>query len=84
MGEHIASEETLTNSKEGELEHWVVSHVSRAIPEPIRNRWNEYRSALKEAKQEQSQGGPEVEISGWGVEEAEKRNKSEASMLFPP
>ncbi|KAI1363738.1 hypothetical protein F5Y08DRAFT_232698 [Xylaria arbuscula] len=64
----------------GEIEHWVVSNVSRAIPESIRNRWNEYRSALKEAKQEQSQGGSEVEVSGWGVEEAEIRNKSEASL----
>ncbi|KAI0521760.1 hypothetical protein F5B22DRAFT_593954 [Xylaria bambusicola] len=64
----------------GEIEHWVVSHVSMAIPESIRNRWHEYRLALKEAKQEQSQGGAEVEVAGWGVAEAEQRNKSEASL----
>ncbi|KAK5634586.1 hypothetical protein RRF57_010299 [Xylaria bambusicola] len=64
----------------GQIEHWVVSHVSMAIPESIRNRWNEYRLALKEARQEQSQGGAEVEVTGWGVEEAEQRNKAEASL----
>ncbi|KAI3342426.1 hypothetical protein F4824DRAFT_202723 [Ustulina deusta] len=64
----------------GELEHWLVSHVSKVIPEPIRNRWNEYRAALKEAKQEQSHDDAQVEVTGWGVEQAEQRNRSEASL----
>ncbi|KAI1284115.1 hypothetical protein F5Y07DRAFT_100683 [Xylaria sp. FL0933] len=64
----------------GELEHWVVSHVKRIIPESIRNRYKEYKAALKEAKQGQSDGDAEVEVSGWGVEQAEERNKTEASL----
>jgi hypothetical protein len=54
------------------------------VPESVRNRWNEYRKALKESEQEQLGNGDisqRVEMAGWGVEEAEKRNKSEASRL---
>ncbi|KAF2967624.1 hypothetical protein GQX73_g5943 [Xylaria multiplex] len=64
----------------GELEHWLVSHVSKVIPDSVRNRWNEYRAALKEAKREQSGGEEEVEVAGWGVEQADERNKTEASL----
>ncbi|KAI0446234.1 hypothetical protein F4803DRAFT_505046 [Xylaria telfairii] len=64
----------------GQLEHWVVSHVVKVIPDSVRNRWNEYRAALKEARQGQPGNGEQVEIVGWGVEEAEERNKSEASL----
>ncbi|KAI1428576.1 hypothetical protein F5Y12DRAFT_710874 [Xylaria sp. FL1777] len=64
----------------GELEHWLVSHLSMIIPESIRNRWNEYRLALKEARQEQPNDDAQVEVAGWGVEEAEQRHKSEASL----
>ncbi|KAI0540501.1 hypothetical protein GGR58DRAFT_132648 [Xylaria digitata] len=64
----------------GELEHWIVSHISKVIPDSVRNRWNEYRAALKEAKREQSGGEEEVEVAGWGVEQAEERNKTEASL----
>ncbi|KAI0471316.1 hypothetical protein F4859DRAFT_515535 [Xylaria cf. heliscus] len=64
----------------GELEHWLVSHIAKLIPDSIRNRWNEYRAALKEARQGQSGDGEQVEITGWGVEEAEQRNNTEASL----
>ncbi|KAI0453443.1 hypothetical protein F5B21DRAFT_283006 [Xylaria acuta] len=64
----------------GELEEWVVSRAVKVIPDSVRNRWNEYRAALKEAKQGQSGSGEQVEIAGWGVEEAEQRNKTEASL----
>ncbi|KAI0431728.1 hypothetical protein F5Y09DRAFT_183337 [Xylaria sp. FL1042] len=64
----------------GDLEHWVVSHASRIIPESIRNRWNEYRAALKEATQGRSSDDAQAEVSGWGVEQAEERNKAEASL----
>ncbi|TGJ87052.1 hypothetical protein E0Z10_g1780 [Xylaria hypoxylon] len=64
----------------GELEHWLVSNISKAIPDSLINRWNEYRSALKEARQGQSNGDEQVEVAGWGVEQAEQRNKSEASL----
>ncbi|KAI3322318.1 hypothetical protein HD806DRAFT_499760 [Xylariaceae sp. AK1471] len=67
----------------GELEHFIVSNVKKVIPESVRNRWNEYRKVLKEGEQEQLGNGEiseRVEMAGWGVEEAEKRNKSEASL----
>ena len=60
----------------------MVSNVKKLIPEPVRERWNEYRKALKEAEQENLGANDvteHVEMAGWGVEEAEKRNKAEAS-----
>lgn len=64
----------------GELEHWVVSHVTRLIPESVRNRWNEYRAALHAARQEQFGDAEQVEVTGWGVEEAQQRNSAGASL----
>ncbi|KAI1177625.1 hypothetical protein F4777DRAFT_540738 [Nemania sp. FL0916] len=64
----------------GELEHWLVSHITHLIPDSIRIRWNEYRAALKQARQEQYGNEEEVEVAGWGVEAAEQRNNSEASL----
>ncbi|KAI1806020.1 hypothetical protein F4811DRAFT_512404 [Daldinia bambusicola] len=67
----------------GAIEHWVVSNVSKLIPDSVRTRWREYRQALKEAEKE-SRGDAEisekVETAGWGVEEAEERHKAEASL----
>lgn len=60
-----------------------MSHVTSIIPESVRVRWNEYRLALKEAQLERSGNAEEIEVAGWGVEEAEQRNKSEASEFFP-
>ncbi|KAI1750797.1 hypothetical protein F4782DRAFT_233988 [Xylaria castorea] len=64
----------------GELEHWVLSHVGKVIPDSVSNRWNEYRAALKDGRQEQPDDGEQVQVAGWGVEAAEQRNKSEASL----
>ncbi|KAI1773422.1 hypothetical protein F4818DRAFT_422537 [Hypoxylon cercidicola] len=65
------------------IEHFVVSHVSKVIPQSVRDWWHEYRGALKEAEQE-NLGNDEisehVEMAGWGVEEAERRHKAEASL----
>ncbi|KAK6951021.1 hypothetical protein Daesc_007550 [Daldinia eschscholtzii] len=67
----------------GAIEHWVVSNVSKLIPQSVRTRWREYREALKEAERE-SRGDTEIsekaEMAGWGVEEAEERHKAEASL----
>ncbi|KAI1089318.1 hypothetical protein F5B19DRAFT_467914 [Rostrohypoxylon terebratum] len=67
----------------GEIEHYVVSNISKLIPKSVRNWWNEYREALRNAKKER-QGNAETseheEAADWGVEEAEKRNKAEASL----
>ncbi|KAI1416142.1 hypothetical protein F5Y13DRAFT_154653 [Hypoxylon sp. FL1857] len=67
----------------GEIEHWVVSGVKKVIPESVRNWWREYRKALKESEKEHlgnEEISEHVEMAGWGVEEAERRNKAEASL----
>ncbi|KAI8966662.1 hypothetical protein F5Y11DRAFT_308957 [Daldinia sp. FL1419] len=67
----------------GAIEHWVVSHASKLIPQSVRTRWREYREALKEAEKENlgdAEISEDVEMAGWGVEEAEKRHKAEASL----
>ncbi|KAI0386792.1 hypothetical protein F5Y04DRAFT_71788 [Hypomontagnella monticulosa] len=67
----------------GEIEHFVVSHVSKIIPHSVRDWWREYRAALKNAEKENignDEISEHVEMAGWGVEEAEKRHKAEASL----
>ncbi|KAI2466657.1 hypothetical protein F4781DRAFT_405002 [Annulohypoxylon bovei var. microspora] len=67
----------------GEIEHYVVSNISKVIPESVRDWWSEYREALKSAKQERNNNGEVVEhdeSADWGVEEAERRNKAGASL----
>ncbi|RFU76673.1 peptide alpha-n-acetyltransferase [Trichoderma arundinaceum] len=66
----------------GQVEHFVVSKVAKLIPESVREEWREYRASLKREEQ-QHLGGSEisdkVEMVGWGVEQAQERNKEEAS-----
>ncbi|KAK2065260.1 hypothetical protein LY76DRAFT_499922, partial [Colletotrichum caudatum] len=67
----------------GQLEHWVVSNIKKIIPDSVQSWWSESRAALSqaEAKQLGSDDITEaVEMAGWGVEEAERRNKAEASL----
>ncbi|KAI1389385.1 uncharacterized protein F4822DRAFT_198810 [Hypoxylon trugodes] len=67
----------------GEIEHFVVSNVSKAIPQSVRSWWHEYRQALKDAEKENignEEISEHVEMAGWGVEEADKRHKAEASL----
>ncbi|KAI1136195.1 hypothetical protein F5Y05DRAFT_415378 [Hypoxylon sp. FL0543] len=67
----------------GEIEHWVLSNIKKVIPESVRNWWHEYRKALKESEKEQvgnDEISEHVEMAGWGVEEAERRHKAEASL----
>ncbi|GKT60349.1 peptide alpha-N-acetyltransferase [Colletotrichum tofieldiae] len=66
----------------GQLEHWVVSNVKKVIPDSVQNWWSEYRAALSKAETEQLGSddiSEAVDMAGWGVEEAERRNKAEAS-----
>jgi N-terminal acetyltransferase 2 len=73
---------SLTGSDQGEIEHFVVSNVQKIIPQSMKDWWREYRVALKKAETKQL-GSDEisetVEMAGWGVKEAEERNKVEAS-----
>ncbi|KAL7780999.1 hypothetical protein V8C43DRAFT_247483 [Trichoderma afarasin] len=67
----------------GQVEHYVVSAVSKFIPESVRTRWNEWRESLK-SEEKQHLGSNDisdkVEMAGWGVEKAQQRNKEEASL----
>lgn len=67
----------------GEIEHFVVSNISKVIPQSARDWWHEYRGALKTAEKENignDEISEHVEMAGWGVEEAERRHKAEASL----
>lgn len=62
----------------GEIEHWVLGHVKEVIPDSIQERWHAYRQNLKEAEIEKfgnDEISEHVEMVGWGVEEADRRNK---------
>ena len=64
-------------------EEYVVSHVKTVIPESAKERWRKYRAALQEAKREsgiEADEGAVTPEDGWGVKEAELRNKHEASL----
>jgi hypothetical protein len=67
----------------GQFEHYVVTTF---IPESVRTKWNEWRQSLK--SEEKSHLGnnnisDSVEMAGWGVEQAQERNREEASEFEP-
>ncbi|KAL3305443.1 peptide alpha-n-acetyltransferase nat2 [Colletotrichum asianum] len=67
----------------GQLEHWVTSHIKQIIPESVKTWWHEYRAALTKAETAQlgsNDVSEAVEMAGWGVEEAQERNRAEASL----
>ncbi|OAQ61971.1 peptide alpha-N-acetyltransferase [Pochonia chlamydosporia 170] len=67
----------------GKIEHYVVSTVKQFIPESVRQKWHEYWRSIK-SKEVETLGNDNisdgVEMAGWGVEEAQERNKEEASL----
>lgn len=69
----------------GKIEHYVVSTVKQFIPESVRQKWHEYWRSIK-SKEVETLGNDNisdgVEMAGWGVEEAQERNKEEASEYF--
>ncbi|RYP73469.1 hypothetical protein DL770_007762 [Monosporascus sp. CRB-9-2] len=72
--------------KIGQIEHFIVSNAKKLIPEAVKDRWHEYKKALKSAEKEHlgnDEISERVEMAGWGVEEAEARNKAEASRFYP-
>ncbi|KHN96959.1 peptide alpha-N-acetyltransferase [Metarhizium album ARSEF 1941] len=67
----------------GKLEHYVVGAVKQFIPESVRQKWHEYWRSIKSKEVETMGNGnisDRVEMAGWGVEEAQERNKEEASL----
>jgi len=67
----------------GKIEHYVVSTAKQFIPESVRQKWHEYWQSIK-SKEVETLGSDgisdKVEMAGWGVEEAQERNKEEASL----
>ncbi|UKZ61970.1 uncharacterized protein TrAtP1_003231 [Trichoderma atroviride] len=64
----------------GQFEHYVVTKV---IPESVRTAWNEWRQSLKSEEKSHlgnSNISDSVEMAGWGVEQAQERNREEASL----
>ena len=70
-----------TDNHLGEWEHIVVSYIKQAIPQPVQEAWHSWRSSMKKAEGA-VEGGEGAEPAGWGVEEADARNKKEASTSF--
>ncbi|KAH7026097.1 uncharacterized protein B0I36DRAFT_153751 [Microdochium trichocladiopsis] len=68
----------------GALEHWIMGYVKKAIPQSVQEWWHEYRKSVKQAEVE-NLGNDEIsehiEMAGWGVEEAERRNKGPEASL---
>jgi hypothetical protein len=66
-------------------EEWVVSRLEKVVPQGVKEWWHNYRQALKDRSKETI--GEEVtngvEMAGWGVKEADERNKTEASRFTP-
>lgn len=77
VGSHLGKPES------GKVEHYVASSASQFIPETVRQKWHGYWHSVKSAEADtlgdDSISG-KVEMAGWGVEEAQKHHKEEASM----
>lgn len=64
-------------------EHYVTSTVSRVIPESVKEAWKNWTAAFKKAEKEElgsNNVSQDVEMVGWGVKEAQEKNKEEASL----
>jgi len=74
---------SLGTDRIGEWEEVVVSNVKKVIPVSLQNSWHEWRQSMKEAQKDipgAEQVGEGIEMAGWGVEEADEKNKAEASL----
>jgi len=68
----------------GALEDWIMTYVKKAIPDSIEEKWHNYRKSLKKAEVENLGSddiSEHIEMAGWGVEEAERRNKGPGASL---
>lgn len=76
---------TVGTDRIARAEEWLVSRLEKAVPQGVKERWHDYKQALKDRSKETV--GEEVtngvEMAGWGVKEAEERNKTEASRFAP-
>ena len=61
-----------------------MSNIKRLIPQSVEAKWHEYKEAVKQAERQMTgkqEVSEHVEMAGWGVEEAQERNKKDASEL---
>ena len=59
-----------------------MSYAEKAVPQSVKDFWRKYRQAAKDKEKEHLGNNDishDVEMVGWGVKEAEERNKEEAS-----
>lgn len=64
-----------------------MTYVKKMIPDSIEEKWHNYRKSLKEAEMENIGNddiSEHIEMAGWGVEEAERRNKGPGASEFAP
>lgn len=67
----------------GKWEHIIVSNITKIIPESVKTFWHEWTSAMKKTERDatgNNDASEHIEMAGWGVEEAEERNKADASL----
>ncbi|KAH8687764.1 hypothetical protein BGZ60DRAFT_394409 [Tricladium varicosporioides] len=69
---------SLGTDRIGEWEHIIISNIKRLIPESVKQTWHTWRTTMKNAAGKEA--SEKVEMAGWGVEEAEERNKRDASL----
>lgn len=65
------------------VEHAVMANVKALVPDGVKEWWREYRAALRDAERQQlgsNDLSDDVDKVTWGVEEAEEKNKQEASL----
>lgn len=64
-----------------------MSNVKQFIPESVKQRWHEWRAAVKGVEKEElgdNHISEDIEMVGWGVEQAQERHKADASKLERP
>ncbi|OBT69727.1 hypothetical protein VE03_00854 [Pseudogymnoascus sp. 23342-1-I1] len=73
----------LGTDRVGRWEHAVVSRVAPLIPVVVKERWYAFKAWMHSAEEEVT-GADDVsdvvDMAGWGVEEAQRENKKEASL----
>lgn len=60
-------------------EEFIVGYLEKIVPETVKTWWHNYRQKGREVIGDEA--ADNVEMAGWGVKEAEERNKTEASKL---
>jgi hypothetical protein len=66
----------------GEWEHTLVSAIKGFIPDSAKRTWHDWRVSMKKTEHDiegSNEISKHVEMAGWGVEEADKANKMDAS-----